>query len=286
LSAGQFCFDPWEVECTPEDGARLSRLCFGGRDLLTGAPESFRPPSTDCGLYETRPVYGYDDCFPTVAACRYPEADLDVPDHGELCWLPWTVSEQADGLCASVESRVLPLSFQRAMRFEGVSLRWTFEVTNHGGKELPFQHVMHPLMPLSDVAAVQVPPFASVWEEMSGAALPQETPAAVAAYLQGQTRGAARMVLVRGVKEGRFVLTFRWGEVLTVTFPADLFPTLGIWWNDRGYPDEDGCRRDECAFEPVPGDTSSLAGSFEGGGCLKVPGGGKRTWSVFWEMCC
>ncbi|NQT91889.1 MAG: hypothetical protein HQ559_03940, partial [Lentisphaerae bacterium] len=62
----------WEVECVAGDGGRISRLSFAGRDLLTGPPADFRPPTLDYGTYEERPVYGYDDCLPTVVACEYP----------------------------------------------------------------------------------------------------------------------------------------------------------------------------------------------------------------------
>jgi hypothetical protein len=56
----------WTLDCSLADGARIGRLQFDGIDLLTRAPAAFRPPAGDYGDYELRPVYGYDDCFPTV----------------------------------------------------------------------------------------------------------------------------------------------------------------------------------------------------------------------------
>src|SRR5690625_5632388 len=58
------------------------------------------------------------------------------------------------------------------------------------------------------------------------------------------------------------------GLAVTMRFPLNHFPTLGIWWNNLAYPDEDGCRRDECAFEPVPGTTSHLGNSWSDRSCL------------------
>ena len=82
-------YGPWEVECLPADGARLHALRFAGRDLLTGPPERFQPPEQDFGEYETRPVYGYDDCFPSVDPSDLPgHPGIRIRDHGELCWLP------------------------------------------------------------------------------------------------------------------------------------------------------------------------------------------------------
>ena len=39
---------------------------------------------------------GFDECFPTIGACAYPEAPWQgviAPDHGELWTLPWAWQE-------------------------------------------------------------------------------------------------------------------------------------------------------------------------------------------------
>ena len=70
----------WHVSCLPKDGGRLKKLSYAGHNLLTGKPMVFRPPSENYGRYETRPVYGYDDCFPTVDVCRDILRNIDYPD--------------------------------------------------------------------------------------------------------------------------------------------------------------------------------------------------------------
>ncbi|MDZ7718302.1 MAG: hypothetical protein U5K72_05720 [Balneolaceae bacterium] len=110
--------ESWFVEFEPDDGARISRLCYHGFDLLTTGPDHFKPPSKDFGEYETRPVFGYDDCFPSVEACRYPGLEWVVPDHGELCWLEWNAEVQSDKIVFSVESEVLPIIFKRTLHFK------------------------------------------------------------------------------------------------------------------------------------------------------------------------
>ncbi|MBU0640137.1 MAG: hypothetical protein KKB50_14825 [Planctomycetes bacterium] len=115
----------WEVECIPADGARLSLLRFGGRDLLTRAPERFKPPTRDFGAYETRPVYGYDACLPSVEPCSVPEAGWQhIPDHGEVCWLPWDVNWAESRLECSARSNGVPaLRFRRSLIFAESSVR-------------------------------------------------------------------------------------------------------------------------------------------------------------------
>ena len=72
------------------------------------------------------------------------------------------------------------------------------------------------------------------------------------------------------------------GLRLVVNYPHRLFPSLGIWWNRGGYPGEEGCRRTECAFEPMPGTWSSLARSAADGHCLTAPARGSLSWEIVW----
>lgn len=231
------------MECLLADGARLRRLQYDGVDLLTTPPAVFRPPSRDYGRYETRPVYGYDDCFPTVDPCD------DWPDHGELCWLPWRGSIKE----CSVHSEKWPVVFTRRLTFGERSLLWSFAAANHGDQPLAAQHVMHALMPLDQITATDL-------------ALPEVPP------------GKYEMLFLPAT--GQFTLTFRAGLRLRVTFDPKLFPTVGVWLNNNGYPDEDGCRRCECAFEPTPGKTSRLSD----GTTMILPPRGELTWQVKWEI--
>ena len=250
----------WEMECNLADGARIGRLAYAGVDLLTTAPAGFRPPTADYGRYETRPVYGYDDCFPTVEACG------DWPDHGELCWLKWSGSP-AD---CTVTSALAPLRFNRRLEFAPDRLRWHFAVANLGATPCAVQHVMHPLMPLGEVVDLVLP------------AGDGYDAARVAADLLSLEHSQTRMLYLPKVRQGQVRIGFREGLQLKVRFPTDLFPTLAIWWNHLAYPDEAGLRRSECAFEPVPGPDSRLAN----GTTMVVPANGALNWSIDWEVSC
>ena len=279
-----FEFGVWRVACRPEDGGRLCALGFGDFDLLTTEPAGFRPPAKDLGRYETRPVFGYDDCFPSVDSCRDPDTGLDVPDHGELCWLPWEVRASARALDCTVASRLFPISFRRTLEFEGSSLNWRFEVTNSGAREMRFLHIMHALMPLDRIAGLTLPACAEVAEETAAGFGPAATAGEASRRLLQTARGAFHMLLLRGVREGILRAQFREGRTLTVEFPARLFTTLGIWWNNGGYPAEEGCRRTECAFEPLPGRWSALDRSCAEGPVATVPAGGRLGWTIRWTM--
>src|ERR1019366_4702329 len=97
-------------------------------------------------------------------------------------------------------------------------------------------------------------------------------------------RGNARMLLLRDVRPGSITLTFRSGLGLEINFPNELFPTLGIWWNNDGYPDEEDCRRADWAFEPIPGKWSSLAASIRDGTSIEAPAHGSVKWAIDWKI--
>lgn len=250
----------WEIECDLADGARIGRLRYDGIDLLTTKPADFRPPKADYGRYETRPVYGYDDCFPTVEACG------QWPDHGELCWLYWTGTPVA---CSAV-SALAPLRFTRRLDLDASWFRWNFAVENSGDTPLPVQHVMHPLMPCGEIDALELPAGEGY------------NASQVSAELLALPQGNTRMLYLKNVTKGMVKVGFRRGLQLTMHFPIDLFPTLAIWWNKQGYPDEPGLRRSECAFEPVPGPDSMLTS----GTTMTVLAQGQLAWHIDWEVSC
>lgn len=280
-----FQFDKWLVEYTPEDGARLDRLSFDNYDLLTTEPQSFRPPSTDYGEYETRPVYGYDDCFPSVDVCKFPGKEWSIPDHGEICWLSWDTISNQDSLIFTVKSKELPLIFKREMNFSKNGIIWKFEVKNEGHKTLPFQHVMHPLMPLDEVVNFELPNFKTLYNAISDQIMAElDNPEAVKKYLLSQKIGSANMLFLQKVDGGEMSWMYKNGLHLKVSFQEDIFPSIGIWWNNSAYPDEEGCRRNECAFEPIPGLNSILMDNYNNGTCLSVLPGESFSWQIRWDI--
>ena len=275
----------WEIESIPDDGGRISALSYKGHELLCRAPAVFRSPVKDYGLYETRPVYGYDDCFPTVEKCKFPGApEFDVPDHGELCWQKWSLKRDGTVLTFKTASRKLPVEFTRRLEFSASTLTWNFEVSNSGSDPIPFLHVMHPLMPLGAVRGFEMPPCASVFDEVNQREISFRNAKAVEKYLINLNPGKFSMLLLRGVKDGRMAVIFKFPIKLEIVFPEKLFPSIGIWWNNSGYPDEDGIRRCECAFESIPGNTSSLECCFKDGKCLSVMPGSMFSWNVKWNV--
>lgn len=277
-------FGQWRVIFDPDDGARINSLIYKETDLFTTAPADFKAPEQDYGEYEMRPVYGYDDCFPSVNECPYPETNWQVPDHGEVCWLVWEVAQHKDRLIFTTQSEILPLSLIREMRFSQNELVWRFTVTNSGKKTLPFQHVMHPLMPLSEIRDMALPEFGLALDEIAGKDTGLKTAGAIKKFLLSRPSGTTNMLFLQDVKSGIMSWTYASGVRIEAEFPSKQFPAIGIWWNNNAYPDEDGCRRNECAFEPIPGMTSTLTHAIETGHHLLVEAGQSTEWQIKWRI--
>ncbi|MBT3276243.1 MAG: hypothetical protein HN368_24055, partial [Spirochaetales bacterium] len=118
----------WKVSCLPGDGGRISSLAYAGHQILTPSPSEFRKPSSRLGEYETRPVYGYDDCFPTVDECNFPGESFKCRDHGQLCWSKWHIAKKANQLICIVESDRPRIVFTRVLSFSGDCLTWRFTI--------------------------------------------------------------------------------------------------------------------------------------------------------------
>lgn len=276
-------FGDWLVDYDLKDGGRIKRLCFNGFDLLTREPSQFTPPSQDFGKFETRPVYGYDDCFPSVERCGYPGKEWVVPDHGELCWLPWEVEQKTGQLTFSVKSQALPVTFKRELFFGENELRWSFEVNNHGNEWLPFQHVMHPLLNIEDIADVKLPGFKSVVDESEGE-LKIKSSEDLRDFLFSVGKGHARMLYLVQPDDNKVQWKYKNGVCVEMSFPQEYFSSIGIWWDHWGYPNEEGHRRCECAFEPIAGLTSKLDDAHKAGLATYVEPDSYITWDIRWKI--
>jgi hypothetical protein len=276
-------FDNWHIEYIPDDGARIAALRYAGHDLLSTPPVSFRSPERFYGEYETRPVYGYDDCFPTVDPCLCPGGEYQYRDHGELCWQQWITEAVDNCLICSTDCLHPRVSFKRILKFEGNSLTWKFEVTSFSEETSVFLHVMHAMMPLKKITGIEIPECRNIFDETKSEETGLKSSAEVGEYLLAFRPGSFGMYLLKEIADGFLKLKFSNGVKLEIRFDHILFPTLGIWWNNGGYP-AGGQLRTECAFEPIPGTCSDLSKSFRDGTYLSVASGEKLCWEILWTI--
>jgi hypothetical protein len=276
-------FKNWHIQYDPDDGARIVSLNYAGHNLFTLNADNFRNPDRFYGEYETRPVYGYDDCFPTVDPCTYPLGIFECRDHGELCWQEWNTEIRGNSLICQTECLKPAVSFKRTLSFDGNRLSWLFEVTSLADERSVFLHVMHALLPLDGIAGLVLPECKTIFDEIKIEETGLRGSDDAGEHLMAFQPGSFCMLLLREITEGFVKLRFKDGLALEIRFDKKLFPTLGIWWNNGGYP-EGGAVRTECAFEPLPGTCSDLAKSFNDGVYLSVEPGKQMVWEISWTV--
>src|SRR5207342_3441412 len=142
----------------PEYGGKLSSL----RDLRTGREWLWRHPRQSYAKFpygvtyvQTADTGGWDECFPSVAQCEYPDAPWQgvlIQDHGEL-WsqVPMlTVDENADYVRLHMrwQGTRLPYTFERTITLQPNSSRLHFEYQATTTADLPLKVIWsaHPLL--------------------------------------------------------------------------------------------------------------------------------------------
>ena len=277
-----------------ELGAKIISL----RSRKTGREWMWRPPgpfrlfrNTLGDPFEKSTLVGADECLPTIAPCKWEGRDL--PDHGEVWSIPWTVDRQAWAqgcIKTTVATPVSPFVFQRTLRLKENEVWLDYKLRNVSRKPQPFLWAFHPLLNIvegdrvalpGDVRSVRVEsvdrlqdmPHGStrVWPEpLPGVELDRmdfghHSPACAKLFVESPSKACAAIV------------NSETGESLVLRFDARQNPALGIWitrggWN--GY--------EHVALEPTNLAFDSLAeAAFRATSALVLLSpNGEKTWTI------
>lgn len=275
----------WEVACEPQ-GGRLARLAWRGTNLLTEPhlPGGvFTPPAAEWGEYETRPIYGYDDCWPSLEVSAWPGRERMVRDHGELCWLAWDATVTDEALTATVCDPEGAWTFTRQVSVVEAALRCDFAATNTGAEAFPMTWAGHALVPPQRVSDLELPPAAKLrqdWPVASPGAAPV-TVAEVWPWLRSQSE-AVMLVLERCAEP-----TVRWvqdGRRCALTFAAPVTPSLALWYNPGAYPPGAGLARQEFGIEWLLTPECLVQDAVAGGTAIVLAPGETYRWTVTWNI--
>lgn len=273
----------WQVECDPQ-GGRLTRVRWRGRDLLTRPhlPGGvFTPPAPKWGEYETSPVFGYDDCWPSLEVSDWPSRGRDVRDHGELCWLQWAVGATYEALTATATDPAGEWRFARVLSCVEGALRFDFNCVNTGARPLAMSWAGHALTPTSGVRDLALPACVAVRQDFPVSA---ELPAAgVWPHLCGLPEGTALMLVLTDCQSPVVSVNLD-GLCWTLKLSGADRPALGLWYNRRGYPPGEGLARDEFGIEWMLTPECLLKDAVSHGSAWILAPGESRWWSVTWTI--
>lgn len=279
----------------PAAGGKLRSLVSvaSGREFFyQDTRRSFNPALG----YSHHDIGGWDECFPTVAACRGRTPDgeaYDYRDHGALWGDAWQVTERDGAIGMACHARDPDCLFVRRCAFEADdTLRFDYRIRNRSGRPVPFVYSAHPLLAADEQTRVVFPEgmtraFNYVAAENFGLPngawfdLPGPNPAGLTGPFRAQHRTFVKLFSDR-LARGRCAVEFPdCGERLVMTFDVRALPCVGFL-AQQGYDalgDGHFAREILLAFEPTTGIGDDLPTCARTGTRQVLPPGGEVS---FW----
>lgn len=141
-----------QVVVVPDMGAKIVSLLDKRHQVewLVGPGERPFAPASYGAVFTDQDMSGWDEMFPTINACQYPNSSLDqqifLPDHGEVWAIPWHhMPTDKPALSFAVEGRALPYRLSRVIEFAAESiLRFSYRVKNLSDRTISTLWAAHP----------------------------------------------------------------------------------------------------------------------------------------------
>jgi galactose mutarotase-like enzyme len=290
--------DTLDATILPALGGKIASLRKNGIELLQQPLRSYAPRTLTMG-FEESDASGFDECLPSVAACRIQTAngEVEIPDHGEFWRIPHVAEDvTSNHVRLTATGSALSLRLERALHLEEDSLRIDYTVTNTGQEAVPYAWSAHPLFSVDPGDRVTLPESVmQVTVEGSGhnrlgvAGTPHCWPAAI------QADGATTSLNVAAAPdseigdklftdappEGWCILERRSaGLQLRVDFDPALTPYLGLWLCYGGWPEGQAARQNCVAIEPCTAPMDSLEAAIKSGSARTLAAGESASWWV------
>jgi hypothetical protein len=257
-------------------------------------------PPAYAGAFEAYDISGWDECFPGIGQCVYPEGPWQgtvVPDHGELWTLPWHAEPLAEpqpgGLRLWTQGVRFPYTFEKRIAPTGDGFATSYRV--HNPTPFPFKCFWstHPLFAATPRTRVLFPDGVRVRLEVSftgrlGPLLAEHPwPRTVdrrghevdLSLVGPEGQGEADKLYTTPVPAGWAALhdgaSDQW---LAFTFDPAEVPLVGFWANRGGWPPDGPCYN--LALEPCSGCPDRVDIAIPRGEYRTVPAEGDLTWRL------
>ena len=230
----------------PCDGGKLASLVrlSDGSELMVTKPEPEYKVLEFNGSYVKSECSGFDDMFPTVDPYTPAEgkcAGIKYPDHGEVCRIPYEVSEESGKVIFRAHSRLFSIMYEKTVYgSDDGSIVTEYRYINESDEDFHFLWAGHIMLRGEDGMRVLTPfsestptenMFAS--ENKSGRPLPKDR-------LMGYEKGVGvshKFYYLDKISEGYFGLSYPDGGRLMFHFDPEKLPYLGIWFNNGQFQD-------------------------------------------------
>ncbi|UWZ85666.1 aldose epimerase family protein [Occallatibacter riparius] len=271
------------IRVLPQFGGKIASIHFRGQELLQ-APLAPVASRTHTMPFDAADASGWDECLPSVAACtvKTQAASADVPDHGDLWRVPWTVLDSAPhSVTLSSACFSLPLTLRRRLTIDetkkGARISLDYRLTNTGTAPVPWSWAAHPLFTVAEGDRIILPDSIHTLrlEGSGGNRLGKagdEIQWPIADLADGFHADLSRAEAPdSGIGDKLFAGPMHpdaaWcvlerpsaGVRIKVTFDANATPYLGLWICYGGWPERPGPKQVCVAPEPATAPVDSLA---------------------------
>ena len=288
------------LQVIPQLGGKISSLTWNGREVLARNPRKSFRLAKYAAPFADYDASGFDECFPTIGPCRYPEPPLmgiEVPDHGELWSIPWTETPHGGGLCFHVKGIRFPYLFTRWIELPNAGhVRLRYEVTNQVDEPFKCMWSAHPLLALRPGLIIHLPEGVRVrvdWSKQGRLGqLLDEHPWPVTRDTTGhpvdlskilpESVGLVDKLYTTRLPEGWCALRDpEDGYYVAMLFSPEDIPYVGLSINLGGWPVE-GPGYYNLGLEPCNGYPDRLDVAIERGHCMTLPARGSLKWE--WNL--
>jgi galactose mutarotase-like enzyme len=235
------------VEVLPEVGGKIGQITdkASGRTFLVPPQRPYSTIAVD-GDWLKHDTSGMDDCFPNVAAGRYPESPwnhVHLLDLGEWTHGTWKVQRNNRAeIVLSMKGRALPYMVTKAIHFvNDETLQIGYRVENIGQAPFKFLWSAHPLITVEDDFELKLPKGELDLSAFPPDGVPGYWPMCRGTRLSDQwiPHGATLKVFLSGLSEGWCSLLLP-SHTLRFSFDLEKVPCLGLWFNNFGFPSREG----------------------------------------------
>ena len=237
---------------------------------------------------------GIDECFPSMGRCAYPvEPYKGKPtgDHGEICQLPWEITElgkEGKSVTLQVKGVNFPYLFTRRASLSGKTLLLDYSVKNIG--KAPFYHayVFHPLFKGETGCFIELDPAteAKLLYSTGGFLGKMNSRAKIGDIKDHNGKPFLQNMFIRDIgryykfvvgklDKGEAVINYIDGTGIKMTWPAKQMPYMAVWCSENGVKG-----LNHLAPEPAVSCFDTLEQAYKKGEAQKIPAGRTQTWQI------
>lgn len=297
--------DAWTLEndgmkavVVPQVGAKIVSLYDKriGHEWLVPSWRALQP-LTYGARFVDQDMSGWDEMFPTIDACDYPDQGVylgrRLPDHGEVWALPWALMHHQDGeVTLAVSGAVLPYQLQRTASLQEQNvITLDYSLKNNGDAPFFYLWTAHPQFAVEADTLIQLPSnvtrVVNVLESSRWGAPDKIYAWPEAIALDGKTYRLDKIGPASRQEYRKFYLlpehsvnwaalvNHRLGCSIRLDWSAEQLPYLGIWVDEGAFNP-----LATAALEPSNGYYDSLSRAFHNRRISKIQPGEIVHWSL------